>query len=58
VTVVVAVLCLVWLAVSLPLGVLLGHAFRTADAVDPGELALPTATGPVGARAHLSLPVG
>ncbi len=55
---VVAVLCLVWLAVSLPLGVLLGHAFRTADAVDPGELALPTATGPVGARAHLSLPVG
>ncbi|MGY1652050.1 hypothetical protein [Geodermatophilus sp. SYSU D01119] len=33
---VVAVVCLVWVALSLPLGFLLGSALRRADVVDRG----------------------
>jgi hypothetical protein len=36
VTVVVLVLCIAWLTVSLPLGMLLGYALRRADA-DPAR---------------------
>jgi hypothetical protein len=58
VTVVVVVLCIAWLAVSLPLGVLLGCALRRADAADLPEQARPVPTPPAAARLLPTAPLG
>jgi hypothetical protein len=55
---VVAVLCLAWLVVSLPLGVLLGHALRRSGAADRPERGRAAVRAPAGAPARLPLPLG
>ncbi len=55
---VVVVLCIAWLAVSLPLGVLLGCALRRADAADLPEQARPVPTPPAAARLLPTAPLG
>ncbi len=59
---IVAVLSLTWLALSLPLGVLLGYVLRRAavidrEEVDDGQVAQPAAEAPVAAPAKRPLPL-